>query len=416
MKDILEIDDAPLVNHFTETKLVAKSKLRSIQRSHIITFENYTNVILSKCNIAQLKSALKLYKLGLSGTKDVLINRLTNHFNRCKFIIIIQKRIRGFITRSLIILQHNACTNKLNCVNDTDFVTMEPLNEIPDKYFYSFTDSKSFSYGFNIFSLIQMIKMKNKLVNPYNREKIEQNVINDIIKLYRLLFLVYSEVKDTNDFFRLDLYLKNYKYLSTVHYRIQPTPAHVPAHVPAPVTAPIQALAPIQQTLLTTEYNPHFYNFYTPSDASTQQYNRIREIRTMNVQQRINNLFIEMDQLGNYTQGAWFSTLDIRCYIRLYRALYDIWAYRSQLPINVRMNICQFYAPFDGIFTNLSQINNISLNEIQMACLIVIENMVYSGIDDDHRKIGAFHALSGLTIVSLDARLAMPWLYESVAY
>jgi hypothetical protein len=42
--------------------------------------------------------------------------------------------------------------------------------------------------------------------------------------------------------------------------------------------------------------------------------------------------------------------------------------------------------------------------------------MVYSGIDDDHRKIGAFHALSGLTIVSLDARLAMPWLYESVAY
>jgi hypothetical protein len=49
-----------------------------------------------------------------------------------------------------------------------------------------------------------------------------------------------------------------------------------------------------------------------------------------------------------------------------------------------------------------------------MACLIVFENMVYSGIDEDHRKLGTFHALSGLTMVSIPARTAMPWLYESI--
>jgi hypothetical protein len=51
-----------------------------------------------------------------------------------------------------------------------------------------------------------------------------------------------------------------------------------------------------------------------------------------------------------------------------------------------------------------------------LACLTVIENLVYSGIDEDHKKLGTLHALSGLTMVSHDARQAMPWLYDSVAF
>jgi hypothetical protein len=45
-----------------------------------------------------------------------------------------------------------------------------------------------------------------------------------------------------------------------------------------------------------------------------------------------------------------------------------------------------------------------------------MENMVYSGVDEEYRKIGCFHALSALTIVSYPARAALPWLYESVMY
>ena len=40
--------------------------------------------------------------------------------------------------------------------------------------------------------------------------------------------------------------------------------------------------------------------------------------------------------------------------------------------------------------------------------------MVYMGIDADHRNLGAFHILTALTIVSIPARTAMPWLYESI--
>ena len=81
-----------------------------------------------------------------------------------------------------------------------------------------------------------------------------------------------------------------------------------------------------------------------------------------------------------------------------------------------RNNISPYYSPFEGIFNRISQNTTIEPLQIKFACLIVMENMVYSGIDEDHRKIGTFHALSALTIVSSGARLAMPWLYESLVY
>jgi hypothetical protein len=42
--------------------------------------------------------------------------------------------------------------------------------------------------------------------------------------------------------------------------------------------------------------------------------------------------------------------------------------------------------------------------------------MVYTGIDVEYQKLGALHVLSVLTIVSMDARRNMMWLYESLVY
>ena len=85
------------------------------------------------------------------------------------------------------------------------------------------------------------------------------------------------------------------------------------------------------------------------------------------------------------------------------------------LSREIKLRICPYHGPFDGIFTRPVHYNELSLDEIKLACLIALENLVYSGIDDDSRKIGAFHALSGLTLVSTPARMSMPWLYDSVA-
>jgi hypothetical protein len=82
----------------------------------------------------------------------------------------------------------------------------------------------------------------------------------------------------------------------------------------------------------------------------------------------------------------------------------------------MKTNICPLFEPFSEIFAQPLYQSTINENDIKLACLTIIENFVYSGIDEDHRKIGTLHALSALTMVSSYARNAMPWLYESVAF
>jgi hypothetical protein len=48
--------------------------------------------------------------------------------------------------------------------------------------------------------------------------------------------------------------------------------------------------------------------------------------------------------------------------------------------------------------------------------LTIMENIIYTGIDIEYRKLGALHVLSALTLVSIPARNSLPWLYESISH
>jgi hypothetical protein len=76
--------------------------------------------------------------------------------------------------------------------------------------------------------------------------------------------------------------------------------------------------------------------------------------------------------------------------------------------------ICCLNDPFYGRFGEILNVDENTLEILQEACLYVIENMVYTGIDVEYRKIGTFHALTALTLVSDDARHQFQWLYDSV--
>jgi hypothetical protein len=178
-------------------------------------------------------------------------------------------------------------------------------------------------------------------------------------------------------------------------------------------------------TIQTTNNNPISTRYYEPrvfnqsilsNNILRDNYNKIIEMRRKPIETRIQELFMEIDQLGNYTQSAWFSNLQRHEYIVLYRNLYDIWSFRGQLSNEIKNNICPLFDPFTEIFTQPIYQNQILEEQIKSACLTIIENLVYSGIDEDHRKIGTLHALTALTLVSRNARNAMPWLYESVAF
>ena len=76
------------------------------------------------------------------------------------------------------------------------------------------------------------------------------------------------------------------------------------------------------------------------------------------INQRINNVFIEMDQLGNYTQACWFLNIETAAQLlHFVNQLYDIWNYRAQLNIQTKNRISNGLDIFRNI--NLPQLKRI---------------------------------------------------------
>jgi hypothetical protein len=135
-------------------------------------------------------------------------------------------------------------------------------------------------------------------------------------------------------------------------------------------------------------------------------------IQSKPISERINELFMEIDSLGNYTQGQWFSNLSTLEYLLMYRTLYSIWNFQG-IPSPIKRMICPLGDPFSKIVFPRNRAD-ITKEQIQEFCLRIMEEMVFSGIDVEHCKLGALHALRSLTMVSFPARQSLPWLYESM--
>ena len=396
----------------TKSSSATATKPKPIIEKPDITFDNYikNKLSLKTYKIPQLKHAAKINKLHITGSKQTLIVRITEFFTKTNHAIHIQKTFRRHIVQFSTKLRGPALHNIKICVNDTDFVTLEPLDEIPKENFFSYSDDKNFTYGFNISSVVNILKknlMSNDtLSNPYNREKIPEQIISNAISLYRITYIIYPEFRKENENFVTNKIIRRYTI----------SPPSVDNLRNAFEDNNTDDDTGEHPSLMNRVYRPRLITNYTTNQNNYNRYNTLQNIRTRPIHQRINDLFMEIDQLGNYTQASWFSTLDLRSFYRLYRGLYDIWSYRAGLSFELKIKICPFHGPFDGVFSRTPRQSELSIEEIKLACLIVMENMIYSGIDDDHRKIGCLHALSGLTIVSHGARTAIPWLYESVMY
>ena len=109
------------------------SKLKKINpdKIQIPTSINIDLLTQYKYNASQLKCFLKHYKLKMSGNKEELLNRLYYYLSLSKIITKLQKIFRGHIQRSYNYYQGPAALDRSICVNDTDFLTMDELKDIP---------------------------------------------------------------------------------------------------------------------------------------------------------------------------------------------------------------------------------------------------------------------------------------------
>lgn len=352
--------------------MVAFSKLMKKENNILTYIEFYKDKInLKKFKIPQLKEIAKHHKLYISGTKPILITRIETFFLYCKKACIIQKFIRGYFVRHSYILRGPAFKNRKLCVNETDFYTLEPLDEIPNEHFYSYRDNSNFIYGFSIISLMTMFKKNNKTINnPYNREVINTEKLQDIFKLAKLTEIVYYNKDKQNN-------------------------THDNANV-----------LPDNQI-----------NTFIPRTNRNEIMDKINEIRNKPINVRIENLFIEIDMLGNYTQSSWFSNLQRNDYMKFYDALYFMWYESGDIPYRTRREISPYFEPFIyGLRPNLHpSLEATTVEQKREYCCTIIENIIYGSLDIEIRKIAVLHVLSVLTLVSLPARENLPWLYESIS-
>ncbi len=148
---------------------------------------NYLFILNNKFTIQQLKAFAKQNKLKISGTKPELIKRIYVYFKLSSNIIKVQKVFRGHLQKKYNKYHGPAFLKRELCTNQTDFLTIESLNEIPMAQFFSYTDVDGFTYGFDIISLYNLIlKSGISVKNPYNRNKIPIDVNENIRTLIRL--------------------------------------------------------------------------------------------------------------------------------------------------------------------------------------------------------------------------------------
>ena len=137
---------------------------------------------ITKYKITELKSLAKHYGIYVSGTKPILIRRITDYFTKNKLAVQLQAHTRRKLTQRDIRRRGAALRKRSLCVNDCDFYTLEPVSEITWSDFFSYTDDAGFVYGFDISSLISMIKTGNTM-NPYTRKDLGETVLRDVAYL-----------------------------------------------------------------------------------------------------------------------------------------------------------------------------------------------------------------------------------------
>ena len=320
----------------------------------------------NKMKLHELKPILKGLGLKISGNKSKLVERLQNHKIQAERVIDIQRAFRGYMARLWIKLKKG---NKKPCVNEADFYTMEPIDEIPFYYYIHYTEDKSqTNYTFNIMSLCTMISKSGKFENPYTRENMKPTCGSKLAKIIRLTMILFPDNEIITE-------LKDVYIGDKIHVQTQ---------------GPRQS---VRQSVI----------------QSVRQIVAVQE--PPSIDRRITELFIAIDTLGHYTQKEWFLQLSNTQVCTLVMRINALWATTTS---DVRRDISPNVSPFSVQNTGVTRMSlDRTLDENRLIAVKVGESLIYNGINNEYKIMGVMFFLTGLTTVSYAARQQMPWLYDN---
>ena len=175
-----------------EKLLVTESLPKNLRKYIDFTFyKSSGDKVINSANNLELINTLRNYKLKTDDySKSNMISLIKNHFDillkyssddKIKKITKIQQLVKEYIENKEIWLRGPAYLDRKLCNNADDFLTFEEIENVPDKYFFSYKDKDNFVYGFDIRSFNKLIACK--MDNPYNRNKIPKQAITNLKSL-----------------------------------------------------------------------------------------------------------------------------------------------------------------------------------------------------------------------------------------
>lgn len=325
--------------------------------------EDYSLLTSYKLKKDQLKQICKYYKLKVSGTNNELLTRCYTYLKLSNISTKIQSMFRGFLCRFVNKLRGVAVLNRSLCVNESDFLTGDSVGDIPFSQFISYTikssdndrnENQDLVYGFDILSLYNLRKNASE-----------------------------SETGEG--------------YNGTLNPWTR-------TRIPSKVFTDMRRIIKI---------NKHIYKIHLDTQIEKES---ATAIHNLSIQERARRLFMEFDRHGYYTSDSWFLSLSKGLVVRFIHELADIWCYRAQLTNEIRRRICPS-DPFRhaNILIALLHTDD-SLESTQKKALEILEAVALTGISNEDRSLGVIYILQAFTLVNLNARESLPFLYEAVAY
>jgi len=181
---------------------------------------------------------------------------------------------------------------------------------------------------------------------------------------------------------------------------------------------------------LTNPYNRKIIN-QTIQNNITTIYNISKHVLKRNVKTKIKNnidslsinkkielicidLFSAIDSHGHITDYTWFNNLTKPGLLKFIKELRDVWNYRLNLPYELKLKICPYGKPFINL--NMHQLPHNDINKIKTEILMVLKKLITMGVDIPSKSLGAYYVLGCLTLVSNNAAISLPWLYDTFRY
>ena len=127
-------------------------------------------------------------------------------------------------------------------------------------------------------------------------------------------------------------------------------------------------------------------------------------------------VFQKFDELGQYTDTEWFTTLSIEQLKQFYHLANDMFDYRAQLTDEMKKNVVKNGLIFHNFKSTLSKFRNVHIRILQVEILRDMERVVDEGVDKEFKILGMNLILSALVEVSHRASLALPHLVQSTFF